>query len=604
MSKIKIYKLSKNHQDKIYNSISQHLNIKNTQTYYPILSLYFDFNNNYSNKCFTLKSKYILEELLDKIDINDNDINYIKHLFKCNIKDINNKKTYQDNVFIKLSPILDVIQYMMDLYKMDDHNLPNIYNYLTNKKINSRNNTSYIDAFSCFINSRLTELNLCPTFPLFYGTFSGIADEFDFNISEEYSSMKNESWFNKNRNLFNIVKVENDYYSFSEGSDDEIEETINFSEELDIDSIQTQNIKKISETLNINLNECEDNESNNILNNNTDNCIEENMLNTEEDDNDDRDNDGDNEEENDSDNECENNNSDNDTDSVCECENNDLDNDNSESNSDGEWEDVSNSDISNLDLDENPDLLDIDNNSDNSDSIKWSQFSRLNNYPVQVICMEDCGKTLDQLISDKKYEIVNTEWKSILFQICFGLAVTQKKFNFVHNDLHSSNIMLKETELEYLYFHKNNSYYKIPTFNKITKIIDFGRATFNIENNIFFSDVFSKNGDAEGQYSYPYHNTFKNCKNRPNFSFDLARLSTTIIEHFEYDTEIWKFLVNLITDKYGVCYLNHPDDFDLYRKIAKNINSAIPKNQLNKEIFNEFIVNKEQIPNDNNIFYY
>ena len=215
------------------------------------------------------------------------------------------------------------------------------------------------------------------------------------------------------------------------------------------------------------------------------------------------------------------------------------------------------------------DLLDIDNQSMNSDNGKFSQFSRLNDFPVQVICMEDCGITLDQLISDKKYEIENTEWKSILFQICFGLAVTQKKFNFVHNDLHSSNIMLKKTDIEYLYFHKNNTYYKIPTFNKITKIIDFGRATFNIEHNIFLVMYLVKNGDAEGQYSYPYHNTFKNCKSKPNFSFDLARLSTTIIEHFEYDTEIWKFLIKLITDKYGVCYLNHPDDFDLYRKLLK-----------------------------------
>ena len=86
---------------------------------------------------FHSKSKFIIEELLEKIDINDNDINYIKHLFKCNIRDINNRNTYQDNVFIKLSPILDVIQYMMDLYKTNDYKLlPNIYNYLTNKKIN------------------------------------------------------------------------------------------------------------------------------------------------------------------------------------------------------------------------------------------------------------------------------------------------------------------------------------------------------------------------------------------------------------------------------------------------------------------------------------
>ena len=48
---------------------------------------------------------------------------------------------------------------------------------------------------------------------------------------------------------------------------------------------------------------------------------------------------------------------------------------------------------------------------------------------------------------------------------------------------------------------------------KITKIIDFGRATFKVKNQIFFSDVFKKNGDAEGQYTFPYNNTLKDYKN-------------------------------------------------------------------------------------------
>ena len=33
---------------------------------------------------------------------------------------------------------------------------------------------------------------------MFYGTFSGIADEFMYDISEEYSSIKHESWYKIN----------------------------------------------------------------------------------------------------------------------------------------------------------------------------------------------------------------------------------------------------------------------------------------------------------------------------------------------------------------------------------------------------------------------
>ena len=37
--------------------------------------------------------------------------------------------------------------------------------------------------------------------------------------------------------------------------------------------------------------------------------------------------------------------------------------------------------------------------------------------------------------------------------------------------------MYNTTKKEYLYYCINNTYYKIPTFGKIHKIIDFGRST-------------------------------------------------------------------------------------------------------------------------------
>ena len=39
-----------------------------------------------------------------------------------------------------------------------------------------------------YLGSVLTENGKCPTFPLFFGTFSGIANEFMYDISEEYYS--------------------------------------------------------------------------------------------------------------------------------------------------------------------------------------------------------------------------------------------------------------------------------------------------------------------------------------------------------------------------------------------------------------------------------
>ena len=165
--------------------------------------------------------------------------------------------------------------------------------------------------------------------------------------------------------------------------------------------------------------------------------------------------------------------------------------------------------------------------------------------------------------------------------------------------------MFKETNLEYLYFQFYDTYFKIPTYKKITKIIDFGRAIFNYKTKLFFSDVFKKDGDAEGQYSYPYSNSLKNCKIKPNYSFDLSRLATTIIEHFDdEDSEIYKLLKLWCMDKYGNFLVENEDSFDLYRIIAKNVISAVPKKQINKKIFKRFIVEKKDISDDEYIYKY
>ena len=46
------------------------------------------------------------------------------------------------------------------------------------------------------------------------------------------------------------------------------------------------------------------------------------------------------------------------------------------------------------------------------------------------------------------------------------------------------------------------------------------------------------------------------------------------------------------------------DDFNLYKIIAKNVKSAVPKNQINKLIFKEFIVEKDSINNSEYIYNY
>jgi hypothetical protein len=526
---------------KIHNDILNNLkedfkeNIKITdiQTYFPILALFFEFYND-SDTSFILNSNFLVKSLLEPIEQIKSD-SYIKHFFKASVLNQNNNETLEKNIFVKILPLINISQAMMNEYNLDHNNrLPNIHASLTSKKINNYNNSAYIDSFFSYLGSRLTEAGKCPTFPLFFGTFSGVADEFKYDISEEYGSIKRTSWYKKyNNSNFTIHNVdlerpdkpENDSLKKIVNMEDECQDIHNIINSDDFLEIPKTDIE-LEEPVNVELEEPYESES-------------------------------------------------------------------------------SDSDIS-INLG-NLDSISINSDSDlslSSCDMYEINYCCIKDYPVQINCIEMLDGTLDNYIEKVENNIPETEWKSILFQVCFGLSVAQKQYDFVHNDLHSSNIMFKETKLEYLYYNFKGTYFKIPTFGKISKIIDFGRATFNYKKKLFFSDVFKKNGEAEGQYNYPYLNNLDKCKIKPNKSFDLSRLATTIIEHFEEDSDIYRLLKLWCSDKYGNFLMELNDDFNLYKIIAKNVKSAVPKNQINKLIFKEFIVEKDSINNSEYVYNY
>ena len=197
------------------------------------------------------------------------------------------------------------------------------------------------------------------------------------------------------------------------------------------------------------------------------------------------------------------------------------------------------------------------------------------------------------------------EWLGIFFQVAFGLSITNKYYNFVHNDLHSSNIMFKKTNKKYLYFFVHSQYYRIPTFHKITKIIDFARGTFKLNGRWIFSDVFANEGEAEGQYTYPTNfRSIKNCEFKPNPSFDLVRLATTVEERLEDQPEILELIRKWCESDDGSNMLDKEDDFDLYIDIAQNCHKAIPIKVIKDKIFNIFKFDKNKIPEDEFIYEY
>ena len=547
MNNTKCIKIDDLRFERLKEQFNNHLNISEIQTYFPVLALFFEFYND-SKTSFTLNSKFLVNSLKENIESKKTD-SYIKNFFKAEILDQSSNEVFEKDLFIKILPLLNISQSMMNDYNLNNtHGLPNIFSCQASKKINNYNNSAYIDSFFSYLASKLVENGKCPAFPLFFGTFSGITNEFMYDITEEYNSIKKTTWFKKNlNNKFKMVNIDlDDRDNQSLLGDNESNIEVEDLEEGNLELDDLDNLDDLDLNTTFNLDDCEEEEP-------EDNCEEQ------------------------------------EPEDILSLENLRYN--------------INHNDVlKKLDKLKNGELDDI---SISSDSISLSSgdmfdinYCCFNNYPVQLNCIEMLEQTLDNYIEKTDNNISELEWKSILFQVCFGLSVAQKNFDFVHNDLHSSNIMFKTTELEYLYFNFKGTYFKIPTFGKISKIIDFGRATFNYKNKLFFSDVFKKNGEAEGQYSYPYLNNLKMCRIKPNKSFDLCRLATTIIDHFEEDSDLYKLMKLWASDKYGNFLMDLEDDFNLYRIIAKNVKSAVPKNQINKLIFKEFIVDKDDIKNE------
>lgn len=634
---IKIVKCCNKSLTNVREKLNEYLGVTKLQSYFPILNNYFDFYN--GSKCdFTLKSRFRVTDIIEKLNHKIDD-SYIKNFLVCSVKDVSSGNDKEINIFVKTLPLLNVTHFLTNEYRLNSTCLPNHFYHNTINKINNLNNSAYIDVFFSYLGSRLSERGKCPTFPIFYGTYSGIMADFKIDISEDYDDLKeDEDFIHLLGNTFSLedakieqeplineellqmdcdIEIDNFDTIIGDILDDSLIDELNSNDfGVDVDVVVDLNdtslvIPKTTSEENLDK----------VVNEVVENIINQAVIEAQQEKN----------EEN-----FEPNSS-----LIPERDleikhDNEKDNDSESTDyKDGVWEDISDSDpdsdsdsnsgssseeiyedrdrheysIENLlsdgindeikTIDSDCSFSDISDSSTDSDSLK---YAKIPNFPVQLNLIESLDGTLDNYIDNSiNKKIPPTEWKSILFQICFGLAVAQKHYLFVHNDLHSSNIMFKKTEKKFLYYKFGNRYFKIPTFNKISKIIDFGRATFKVGSKIYFSDVFMKNEDAWGQYTYPNNsNTLRHCRVKPNMSFDLSRFATTIIDRFEFCDNNYDDIKNLVKhwmkDRFGNDLSELEEDFDLYKIIARNVKSAHPRSQLNKKIWNEFEITEDQIP--------
>ena len=261
----------------------------------------------------------------------------------------------------------------------------------------------------------------------------------------------------------------------------------------------------------------------------------------------------------------------------------------------------------------------------------------IKDFPVMLIYLEKSNGVLDDLIQD--YDAVGCrpgseqwekQWSAWMFQIIAACCVMQHTMSLTHNDLHTNNIVWSETEDEYLYYSKRDgTVWKVPTYGKIFRIIDFGRAIFRIQNKVVYSDDFCEGNDAATQYNFGPIRDPDMSEITPNPSFDLCRVAVSIFENLfpqepdrkkggkvlseepglkviETTSELFNVMWSWMVTDFGENVLINSEgeekypNFDLYKVIAEDCHQARPCDQLIKKPFSQFKINST--PKDQKVY--
>ena len=523
----------------------------------------------------------------DFFELTDKNFNQIALNNKYHIQDLNNvyhkdtKEISKRPVFVKFGPLLDPVRYMIGKYDITDDKIRTMPTLKTTKddclpKILDKNNSAYVDSFFSFLTSILLNNHNFVHGLDYFGSFLGVQEKYKMNITDDLDYLKNSTFFNNNLgNYFSSpMNIQNNYNNFgSRGNKIKL------------------NISDTPNKLNISCDslydfEQEQSKMENGGKNDFETVYEKNI----------------NEAKSASTSSSSSSSNNSEANYSTEDENSESDED-SESDENSETNESSGS-SENSETDES-------GSSDTDNSEETQLFSYLNNFPVQMICLEKCDGTLDELF-EKDY-IDDVKGAAAMMQIIMILLTYKKVFHFTHNDLHTNNIMFINTDKEFLFYKVNDRIYKVPTFGRIFKIIDFGRGIYKFQGNQYCSDSFAPGGDGHTQYNCePYMNENK-PRIDPNYSFDLCRLGTSIydfiidIDDKETDLDFFqKIVLKWCMDDNGknVLYKKNGDErypnFKLYKMIARTVHNHIPEEQLNHEIFKLYELSKSETENYKN----
>ena len=516
------------------------------QSYNPIHSVFFNLTND---------------------NYNTTSLNHPRHMIDLtSVLDNDSIKVIPKNVFIKFSPLLDPIRYMIGKYKDDDTAVRILPKDLTlysseeprpHSKLLDTNNASYTDNFFSFLSSKLANANGFLHGLEYYGSFLALQQKYKMNVADDLEYLNTSTYFNENNGKLFVV-TENEQTEFTNVGSRGNKHKIQIAGSHNITNISVEDLLEPGL-------ECD-----NSLELGEELVYEKELAN----------------QGTQSSSSASSNNSETNYSSA-----NESDDDSGSNNSESNWD-------TDEDEDDDDDDDDDEENCNSSDD-EPQVFSYINNFPVQLICLEKCDGTLDRLFMK---DLIDLETgASALFQIVMILLTYKRAFHFTHNDLHTNNIMYVNTEIEFLYYKYGGKTYKVPTYGKLFKLIDFGRSIYKFDGNVFCSDSFAPGGDAATQYNCePYLNE-KKPRLDPNYSFDLCRLGCSIYDFIVEDedeknmNELQKTIYRWCLDDSGknILYKRNGDErypnFKLYKMIARTVHQHTPEAQLEFSFFNQFL---------------
>jgi hypothetical protein len=511
------------------------------QSYHPLYKLFFELNqSNYDSVAFN--HRYHIVDLKTVWDSEES------------------TKVSRD-MFVKFAPLLDPVRYLIGRYKSQVVlELPSLEG-TCHEKLGTPHNASYIDNFFCYLSNQLLHTHGFLHGIEYYGSYVGVQKKYRMNMVDDMDYLVQSEYFNENRGkLYELEQGENPFANFGSRNN---KNKLNIHGGSNVSHISLEEILDDIEVI-------EEGISEDMI---KDECIyeKESVVSSEDSSNDSQVNYSSDEEDGD--------------------EEDDEEDDEEEEDDEGDEDED----------DEEDDEEEEDKEDEEESEVPLNGY--IYNFPVQMICLEKCQGTLDRLFLKRILDMETAA--SALFQVIMILMAYQKAYAFTHNDLHTNNIMYVDTKEEFIYYKvAGGKMYKVPTYGRIFKLIDFGRAIYRFQGRVFCSDSFAPGGDASTQYNCEPFMNEKKPRLDPNMSFDLCRLGCSIYDFileveeeqdpdFEPDL-LQQTIIDWVSDDNGknVLYMKNGEErypsFKLYKMIARTVHNKTPEDQLANPLFASF----------------